>query len=322
MSLGLVVVLVLVQLVRGAPLLELAQFALILTVASIPVAMPAVLSVTMAVGALALSRMKAIVSRLESIEEMAGIDILCSDKTGTLTQNKLTLGDPVPFAADSPQALILAAALASKEENADAIDLAILQGLKNRRALDAYVQTRFVPFDPGQQAHRGRDPRRRRRYLQGQQRGAAGDPGAGPRSRRRRRTGDAGHRRIRQKGLPYARRGTHGDRRYLALPRHPAAVRSAARGFPRHHRAGAGARHRGQDGDGRQRRHRPRDRRAAQPGSRHPARHRTVSRRRRKRVEPCGRGADRELGRLRPGIPRAQVRYREGAAGARPPGRA
>ena len=51
------------------------QFALILTVASIPVALPAVLSVTMAVGALALSRMKAVVTRLESIEEMAGIDI-------------------------------------------------------------------------------------------------------------------------------------------------------------------------------------------------------------------------------------------------------
>ncbi len=147
-SLGLVVLLVLVQLFRGAPLLELAQFALILTVASIPVAMPAVLSVTMAVGALALSRMKAIVSRLESIEEMAGVDVLCSDKTGTLTQNKLTLGDPVPFAAASPQELILAAALASKEEDADAIDLAILHGLEDSSAVDASTRTRFVPFDP------------------------------------------------------------------------------------------------------------------------------------------------------------------------------
>ncbi|WP_455383932.1 HAD-IC family P-type ATPase, partial [Acidihalobacter prosperus] len=92
LSLALVAVLIIVQLFRHAPLLDLVQFALILTVASIPVAMPAVLSVTMAVGALALSKMKAIVSRLQSIEEMAGIDILCSDKTGTLTQNKLTLG--------------------------------------------------------------------------------------------------------------------------------------------------------------------------------------------------------------------------------------
>ncbi|MGD8673443.1 MAG: HAD-IC family P-type ATPase, partial [Thiogranum sp.] len=68
LSLGLVAILMVVQLFRHAPLLELVQFALILTVASIPVAMPAVLSVTMAVGALALSKMKAIVSRLQSIE--------------------------------------------------------------------------------------------------------------------------------------------------------------------------------------------------------------------------------------------------------------
>jgi len=148
MSLGLVAVLVLVQLLRGAALLDLVQFALILTVASIPVAMPAVLSVTLAVGAVALSRMKAIVSRLESIEEMAGIDLLCSDKTGTLTQNRLTLGEPVLFGAEDAQALILAAALASKEEDADAIDLAILGGLDAKEALGSYRQTAFTPFDP------------------------------------------------------------------------------------------------------------------------------------------------------------------------------
>ena len=115
LSLGLVTVLILVQLERGAQLLTLVQFALILTVASIPVALPAVLSVTMAVGALALSKMKAIVTRLESIEEMAGIDILCSDKTGTLTLNQLTMGEPVTFAAIDQQELILWGALASKE---------------------------------------------------------------------------------------------------------------------------------------------------------------------------------------------------------------
>ena len=148
LSLGLVVTLILVQLFRGTAMLELVQFALILTVASIPVAMPAVLSVTMAVGALALSKMKAIVSRLESIEEMAGMDILCSDKTGTLTQNKLTLGDPLIFEAESSQDLILAAALASKEEDQDAIDLAVIGGLQDRGALNSYQQLKFVPFDP------------------------------------------------------------------------------------------------------------------------------------------------------------------------------
>jgi H+-transporting ATPase len=148
LSLGLVALLVLVQLFRGTALLELVQFALILTVASIPVAMPAVLSVTMAVGALALSRLKAIVSRLESIEEMAGMDILCSDKTGTLTQNKLTLGEPLIFGAKDSQELILAAALAAKAEDQDAIDLAVIDGLADQTVLNSFEQLAFVPFDP------------------------------------------------------------------------------------------------------------------------------------------------------------------------------
>jgi H+-transporting ATPase len=148
MSLGLVAILILVQLFRGTPFLELVQFALILTVASIPVAMPAVLSVTMAVGALALSKLKTIVSRLESIEEMAGMDILCSDKTGTLTQNRLTLGEPLTFGAQSTQDLILAAALASKPEDQDAIDLAIIGGVQDTEMLQMYNQVKFLPFDP------------------------------------------------------------------------------------------------------------------------------------------------------------------------------
>ncbi|MFZ5452249.1 MAG: plasma-membrane proton-efflux P-type ATPase [Thermodesulfobacteriota bacterium] len=148
LSLGLVAVLILVQLERGDHLLALIQFALILTVASIPVALPAVLSVTMAVGALALSKMKAIVTRLESIEEMAGVNILCSDKTGTLTLNQLTLGEPVTFAAQDQQELIMWGALASKEEDRDPIDLAVLEGLKDKQVVSGYHQTQFMPFDP------------------------------------------------------------------------------------------------------------------------------------------------------------------------------
>ena len=148
LSLGLAAVLLLVQLFRGSSILSLVQFVLILVVSAIPVAMPAVLSVTMAIGARALAKMKAIVTRLESIEEMAGMDILCSDKTGTLTQNKLTLGEPVLFDAQTPQELILAAALASKAENKDAIDLAVLAGLTDQPTLAEYQQLKFVPFDP------------------------------------------------------------------------------------------------------------------------------------------------------------------------------
>ncbi len=148
LSLFLAAALILVMLFRGEQLLTLIQFVLILVVAAIPVAMPAVLSVTMAVGAVALAKMKAIVTKLEFIEEMAGMDILCSDKTGTLTQNKLTLGDPALFAAQDKQELILAGALASKEEDRDAIDLAVLAGLQDGQTMAKFHQTKFVPFDP------------------------------------------------------------------------------------------------------------------------------------------------------------------------------
>ncbi len=147
-ALVLCVLLVAVQLHRGDEFLDVLQFVLILAVASIPVAMPAVLSVTMALGALALSKQKAIVSRLQAIEEMAGIDILCSDKTGTLTQNKITLGEPVLYAAKDAQELILAGALASKAENNDAIDLAVIAGLTDAQALAPYKLENFTPFDP------------------------------------------------------------------------------------------------------------------------------------------------------------------------------
>jgi H+-transporting ATPase len=147
-SLVLVTILVIEEIYRGSPVFRLVEFALILTVASIPVAMPAVLSVTMAVGAMVLSKMKAIVSRLDSIEEMAGMDVLCSDKTGTLTQNRLTLGEPVCFGDTSARELILAGALASPLDDRDAIDLAVAKGLEDEGTLARYTQTRFMPFDP------------------------------------------------------------------------------------------------------------------------------------------------------------------------------
>ena len=148
LSLGLVAILIIVELFRGESPLELIQFALILTVASIPVAMPAVLSVTMAVGALALSRMKAIVSRLASIEELAGIDVLCSDKTGTLTLNELKLGDPAPAGETEAGEVILMAALTCEPDTSDAIDRAVVDGLDDKAGIKEYKQKRFKPFDP------------------------------------------------------------------------------------------------------------------------------------------------------------------------------
>ena len=147
-AVALSIILIIVELHRGLPVMDLIEFVLILVVASIPVAMPAVLSVTMALGALALSKMKAIVSRLQSIEEMAGIDVLCSDKTGTLTLNHLTLGEVVTFDQTDPQEVIQAACLASREENRDAIDEAVLGGLQDQSIIEACSLMKFIPFDP------------------------------------------------------------------------------------------------------------------------------------------------------------------------------
>ncbi len=144
----LVTIIVAVALYRGDQLLTTLQFALVLTVAAIPVAMPTVLSVTMAVGARILAGKEAIVARLSAIEELAGVDILCSDKTGTLTQNKLTLGDPFGVGGIAADRVVLNAALASRVDDKDTIDLAVLGGLTDEQILKGYKVRHFQPFDP------------------------------------------------------------------------------------------------------------------------------------------------------------------------------
>ncbi|MGC1417542.1 MAG: plasma-membrane proton-efflux P-type ATPase [Candidatus Acidiferrum sp.] len=148
LAVALVAVIVTVALFRHDPILNTLEFALVLLVAAIPVAMPTVLSVTMAVGARLLAKKQAIVTKLSAIEELAGVDVLCSDKTGTLTQNKLTLG--VPFCLNNIPAdqVILWAALASRAEDKDTIDLAVIGGVKDDKALKAHQVLHFQPFDP------------------------------------------------------------------------------------------------------------------------------------------------------------------------------
>jgi H+-transporting ATPase len=148
LAVSLVVLILAVALFRGDKVLTTLEFCLVLLVAAIPVAMPTVLSVTMAVGARLLAKKEAIVTRLSAIEELAGVDVLCSDKTGTLTQNKLTLGDPFTVHGIPPDQAILYGALASRAEDKDTIDLAVIGGVKDDKALKSYQVLHFKPFDP------------------------------------------------------------------------------------------------------------------------------------------------------------------------------
>jgi H+-transporting ATPase len=148
LAVALVVLILIVALFRGDKVLTTLEFCLVLLVAAIPVAMPTVLSVTMAVGARLLAKKEAIVTRLSAIEELAGVDVLCSDKTGTLTENKLTLGDPFSVNSIPGDQVILWAALASRAEDKDTIDLAVIGGVKDGKALKSYQVLHFNPFDP------------------------------------------------------------------------------------------------------------------------------------------------------------------------------
>ena len=148
LAVALVVLILIVALFRGDKVLTTLEFCLVLLVAAIPVAMPTVLSVTMAVGARLLAKKEAIVTRLSAIEELAGVDVLCSDKTGTLTQNKLTLGDPFSVDDIASDQIILWAALASRAEDKDTIDLAVIGGVKDDKELKSFQVLHFQPFDP------------------------------------------------------------------------------------------------------------------------------------------------------------------------------
>lgn len=152
LAIALAIIIFLVLIFRGEKIPDTIQFVLVLTVAAIPAALPAVLSVTMAIGAIALAKKEAIVSKLVAIEEMAGMDVLCSDKTGTITKNELTIGATKLYAKFTENDVLLFSVLASREEDQDPIDKAILAKTKSKSAIVETVEhfkvTSFMPFDP------------------------------------------------------------------------------------------------------------------------------------------------------------------------------
>ncbi|HHJ15848.1 MAG TPA: HAD family hydrolase [Gammaproteobacteria bacterium] len=150
-TIALVLLIIMVSLFRHENFIEIARFSLVLTVAAIPVALPAVLSVTMAVGAVNLARRKAIVAKLTAIEELAGVDVFCTDKTGTLTENRMQVAEPIVLDGFQEADLFQVAALASKLENNDPIELPIFHYIDEHLPdldLGDFRQTHFTPFDP------------------------------------------------------------------------------------------------------------------------------------------------------------------------------
>jgi len=139
------------EIFRAQPFIETLQFCLILIVAAIPAALPAVMTVTLSVGATALAKKGAIVSRLTAIEEMAGMDILCSDKTGTITKNSISIGDIKTFSGISEQDIIQIAAMASTRANKDPIDMAIFSRFddpQSNQNTSGFEVLDFIPFNP------------------------------------------------------------------------------------------------------------------------------------------------------------------------------
>ena len=282
----LVATIIAFAIIRGDPILTTLQFALVLTVAAIPVAMPTVLSVTMAVGARLLAKKQAIVTRLVAIEELAGVDVLCADKTGTLTQNKLTLGDPFSVNKIPAEQVILDAALASRADNNDTIDLAVLGGLKNDQALKGYQVTHFQPFDP---VHKRTEATvtgpdgKAFKVTKGAPQvilALAANAAAGETR------GRQGGQRIRRARLSLVGRGAGRRRRQMAVSRCAAPVRSAARRRQGDHRHRATDGREDQDGDRRCARHRPGNRQETGDGHKYsrcqrPRRHKAARRPRR-----------------------------------------
>ncbi|MEM3088766.1 MAG: plasma-membrane proton-efflux P-type ATPase [Candidatus Bathyarchaeia archaeon] len=134
---------------KGINLLEILPLILVLLLGAIPVALPAMFTVSMAIGSMELARKGVLVTRLSASEDAATMDILCVDKTGTITMNKLSIANVIPLNGFSEQEVVLYGALASQEANQDPIDLAFIDVARQKNLIDdSFVQKNFVPFDP------------------------------------------------------------------------------------------------------------------------------------------------------------------------------
>lgn len=134
---------------RGVPLAEIAPLTVILLVSSIPVALPTMFTISMALGSLELSKKGAIVTRLDAVEDAATMDVLCADKTGTITMNQLTISDVLSVGTYSKAEVILYGALASQEANRDPIDMAFISKAREMKLpINEYTVQTFSPFDP------------------------------------------------------------------------------------------------------------------------------------------------------------------------------
>jgi H+-transporting ATPase len=146
---SLLVVTAVVSWVRGINLLDVVSLALVLLVSAIPVALPTMFTITMALGSFELARKGVLVTRLSASEDAALMDVLCADKTGTITENKLSIADISEMNSYTKDDALIFGALASQKANQDPIDLAFFGALEDKKLkLDEYEQKKFIPFDP------------------------------------------------------------------------------------------------------------------------------------------------------------------------------
>ena len=147
---ALLAMVVVMSLMRGTPLLEMIPLMLILFMSAIPLSLPVMFTVSMAVGSKELAKRGVLVTRLSAAEDAATMDVLCVDKTGTITMNQLAVTGVIPLEHATEADVLFAGALASQEANQDPIDLAFLAAAKERHIFDNLAKitpVSFAPFD-------------------------------------------------------------------------------------------------------------------------------------------------------------------------------